>query len=39
MFEDIINKAYNYKMNPDKSYLEKMLSLLGDDDLFNNDKN
>ena len=38
MFEDIINKAYKYKTNPDKSYLEKMLNLLGDDDLFKNDK-
>lgn len=34
IFEEIINKAIEYKKNPNKNYVDKMLDLLGDDDLF-----
>ena len=34
IFEDIISKAFEYKNNPEKGYFDKMLNLLGDENLF-----
>mmetsp|Transcript_29355 Transcript_29355/g.30466 ORF Transcript_29355/g.30466 Transcript_29355/m.30466 type:complete len:208 (+) Transcript_29355:3-626(+) len=34
LFKDIIEKSLTYKNGPDKSYLDKMLDVLGDDKLF-----
>ena len=35
IFEEIIEKSIAYKDNPEKGYLDNVLELLGDNELFN----
>lgn len=38
LFEEIIDKSITYKDNPEKGYVDNVLELLGDNELFGKNK-